>query len=139
MKHEKIANPSGQYEMSFEEIPEKKLEAQPELKDLDWGNYSEETLKAQKEEERKLREVREDIQKTEEEKKKIEELYDDGGIPDGSFEYKRYNKFIEEPKSRILTEKEKKEEDRRIAKIVSERERKEELRRRKQWDDYWAK
>ena len=48
MKHEKIANPSGQYEMSFEEIPEKKLEAQPELKDLDWGNYSEDVLKAKR-------------------------------------------------------------------------------------------
>ena len=131
MKHEKIANPSGQYEMSFEEIPEKKLEAQPELKDLNWGNYSEEDLKARKEEERKLREIREEIQKTEEE--------EDKDLSPGEELYGRFNQYVKEPASRTLSKEERQKSDLKIAKITAERIRKEEARKRKEWDDYWAK
>lgn len=134
MKHEKIANPSGQYEMSFEEIPDRKLEAQPELKDLDWGNYSEDVLKAKKEEEREMREIREEIQKTEE-----EEEEEDKDLSPGEELYGRFNQYVKEPASRTLTKEERQKSDLKIAKITAERIRKEEARKRKEWDDYWAK
>ena len=120
MKHEKIANHSGQYEMSFEEIPEKKLEAQPELKDLDWGNYSEDVLKAKKEEEREMREIREEIQKTEKEEE------EDKDLSPGEELYGRFNQYVKEPASRTLSKEERQKSDLKIAKITAERIRKEE-------------
>ena len=133
MGHEKIANNSGQYEISFGEIPDRKLEPQPELKDIDWGNYSEENLKAKQEEEKKLAEVREEIKEIEENKD------DDDKISDASFEYKRYDQFVEEPKSRPMTEEEKKKESLKAGAIESWQRRKEEGQKKKEWDDYWAK
>ena len=133
MGHEKIANPGGQYEISFEEIPDRKLESQSELKDIDWGNYSEENLKAKQEEEKKLAEVREEIKEIEENKD------DDDKISDASFEYKRYDQFVEEPKSRPMTEEEKKKESLKAGAIESWQRRKEEGKKKKEWDDYWAK
>lgn len=140
MEHEKIANHSGQYEISFEEIPDRKLENQPELKDIDWGNYSEENLKVQKEKEREeLEKIREDINN--EETKKMEELYDDGGIPDGSIEHNRYDQFVKEPGSRPMTEEEKKAQSLKAGAIESWKRRKEEERKKKEeiMDEYWNK
>ena len=79
---------------------------------------------------------------SEEEKKKLDDLYDDGGLSDEAYEHQRFNAYKKEPSSRPMTKEEKLEADKKIT-AYQEREKyfkeKEERRKQKEIDDYWSK
>lgn len=143
MERKKNANHSEQYELSFEETPEEKLADQSEIKDPVLEDCSEKKLQADANKEKELKKIREEIGKmSEEEKKKLDDLYDDGGIPEGTSEIRRYDSYKKEPSSRPMTKEEKLEADKKIT-AYQEREKyfkeKEERRKQKEIDDYWSK